>query len=720
MLAFLCASSALLAAAGAPAPPAPARRVLFSRSADGTLRTAASDAAGAAADAAPGLAQAAATSTLTVTLTTGAKSILTHTDALFGIPAYQSGTAGLLYQPQGADNNNGRVTGCAPFTDTKMAKRIVLLDRSSAADTASCFFAQKVANAQASGAYGVVMVDSLGVCDDPADVCATNPAYAATCRSQCPWRQTPQCQCTLPVMADNGGGSAVSIPAMLVSREDGAWLKSYASQAATLPLVGMRWDIPAADGSVLLVMWQDSIDLAASAFRDTWALYVPYLATTTRFAPHFYVRAQATCPPHASRARARVQSPLPALSNFSSRSSAPPFPFPSPTPQTSNPQVIDGQQAGCDVHPAVCASQCVNGGYYCAVDPDGDPDSGVSGGDVVLENLRSQCAWQEANSTFASDYGQRWWRYAHGYEAACSDPARWGAACSAAQMRAAGFDDGALARIAACVAASNATAAATAGKGTCAANPFNRDVADCDWTNKLLQLELNLAEQMGIQRLPSMLVEGIVVSGNTASPNNVLGAVCTGFGSGASLPGGAIPAVCACGGAAGSDVKACLAGLGPAAAPAPAPAGMPGWAVAILLFSLFALAAAGGACWYIQRTRGQVEEMFEEYSSLPEGPGAGGSAGAGGEGGSLQQAPGGGFVGKGGRAVRAPKFASTASGAGGGLLTALPPLPDWLAGLLQPPEAHAHTRLPNSVGEGGEGGGRAGAAQAPGFAAAGQ
>ena len=386
------------------------------------------------------------------------------------------------------------------------------------------------------------------------------------------------------------------------------------------------------------------------------------------------------------------------------------------------------------MHPAVCSSQCINGGYYCAVDPDGDPDSGVSGGDVVLENLRSQCAWLEANATFAADYGQRWWRYAHGYEAACSDPAKWGAACSAAAMRAAGFDDGALARIAACVAASNATAAATAASAAkgCAAQPFNRDIADCDWTNKLLQLELNLVEEMGIQRLPSMLVEGIVVSGNTASPPNVLGAVCTGFGSGASLPGGAIPPVCACGGAAGQDVKACLAGLGPARAPpAAAPAtGMPGWAVAILVFSLFALAGAGGAIWYTQRTRGQVEEMFEEYSSLPEGPGGGG-AGAGGAGGagegegaagasgSLQQAPGGGFVGKGGRAVRAPKFASS----GGGLLAGLPALPEWLASVLQPPAAHAHTRLPHSAGEGSEGSSSSSAgaaARAPGFSAAGQ
>jgi hypothetical protein len=345
---------------------------------------------------------------------------------------------------------------------------------------------------------------------------------------------------------------------------------------------------------------------------------------------------------------------------------------------------------GCDIHPSICASQCINGGYYCAVDPDGDPDTGISGGDVVLENLRSQCAWEEASSTFTSDFGQAWWRYATLYEQACTDPSRWGAACSTAQLRAAGYSDSALVRIATCVTNSNLTAASTATDPACRSDPF---AGYCDWTNTKLQLELNLMEDMGVTHLPSLMVEGVELRGNLA-PAVALGAVCTAFGTGSSLPGGKIPAVCACGGAAGLDVKACLASLNPAAPPA-ASSSMPGWAVAVLIFSLFALAAAGAAIWYIRRTRGEVEEMFEQYSSLPSDSefAAGGGVVEQGEGqGSLQQAPGGGFL-KGGRGFRpAPKFQGS-----GSVFAMLPAAPSWLSDLLTPPPSHAFVSVPADV-----------------------
>ncbi len=256
------------------------------------------------------------TSSLTVTYVEGTKKVLDHSDALFGIPAYQSGSAGLLYLPTGSDRNGttGRVTGCAPFTDPSMARRIALIDRSGPMDSASCHFTTKVFNAQAAGATAVVVVDSQGLCtsasrNDPCGDC-----------SQCPYHQIGSCQCQMPMMADsNGVGASVSIPSMMVSSKDGGALRGLASDPDSLPLVSMRWEIPAADGSVQLVVWQDSIDLAASAFRNTWALYVPYLGTTTRFQPHFYVRGRAILPPlsqHAPRAAHPPPSPL-----FSSPSS---------------------------------------------------------------------------------------------------------------------------------------------------------------------------------------------------------------------------------------------------------------------------------------------------------------------------------------------------------------------------------------------------------------
>ena len=225
------------------------------------------------------------TSSLTVTFSDGSKQPYSHTDALFGIPAYQSGTAGLLYYPL-KDAGDTSAPGCAPLTDPGISRRLVLLDRSSPSDNTTCTFTQKVSNAQQAGALGVVVIDSLGLCGDPKDTqCWGSPDC-----SLCPLAQAPGgCQCALPMMADSGGGSSISIPSMLVSRSDGVRLRQAASDAATLPVASMRWDIPAADGSVTVTMWQDSIDQAASAFRNSWALYVPYLQTSTHFVPHFYV-----------------------------------------------------------------------------------------------------------------------------------------------------------------------------------------------------------------------------------------------------------------------------------------------------------------------------------------------------------------------------------------------------------------------------------------------
>ena len=55
-----------------------------------------------------------------------------------------------------------------------------------------------------------------------------------------------------------------------------------------------------------------------------------------------------------------------------------------------------------------CVSQCINNGRYCCPDPDSDLMHGYSGRDVVIENLRTLCVFQQANNT-----GQpwKWWDY---------------------------------------------------------------------------------------------------------------------------------------------------------------------------------------------------------------------------------------------------------------------------------------------------------------------
>ena len=229
-------------------------------------------------DKGPAISEVSDTSTLTINFQDGRSETLEHSDALFGMNSYQAGITGVLYY------FSDPFKGCSPLMDPNIQRKILLVDRSAAGDSvnATCSFTRKVFNAEAAGALGVLVADSVGVCGDKA--C---PWGGPDC-GQCPSYQTASCQCSLPMMADSGGG-AVTIPSMLVSKYDGIALKTLAINPATAPKATLRWDIPAADGSVLMELWQDSIDEAAATFRNVWQLYVPYLKQTVRFSPHFYV-----------------------------------------------------------------------------------------------------------------------------------------------------------------------------------------------------------------------------------------------------------------------------------------------------------------------------------------------------------------------------------------------------------------------------------------------
>ena len=99
---------------------------------------------------------------------------------------------------------------------------------------------------------------------------------------------TDGCQCQLPMMADDGSGSAIRIPSFLVSRADGSALRVAASAPATRPWASLVWDIPTADGAVRYELWQDADDANAVAFRESFMPYLPLLGPTAEFTPHFY------------------------------------------------------------------------------------------------------------------------------------------------------------------------------------------------------------------------------------------------------------------------------------------------------------------------------------------------------------------------------------------------------------------------------------------------
>ena len=64
-----------------------------------------------------------------------------------------------------------------------------------------------------------------------------------------------------------------------------------------------------------------------------------------------------------------------------------------------------------------CVAQCINNGRYCYPDPDGDFQTGYSGRDVVIENLRTLCVFDQANATGQS---WKWWDYVVEFGAKCT------------------------------------------------------------------------------------------------------------------------------------------------------------------------------------------------------------------------------------------------------------------------------------------------------------
>ena len=56
--------------------------------------------------------------------------------------------------------------------------------------------------------------------------------------------------------------------------------------------------------------------------------------------------------------------------------------------------ILNGSHWNCDNGKFRCDNQCTNSGRYCAVDPEKDLNVGISGMDVVQEDLRQLCIWK--------------------------------------------------------------------------------------------------------------------------------------------------------------------------------------------------------------------------------------------------------------------------------------------------------------------------------------
>ena len=299
-----------------------------------------------------------------------------HAASLFGRPSYASTTQRLYYAGAVGQCSNDETKSCEANSDcdgggtcvhdgtlctfdttkTYPTPFILMVDRG------DCTFVTKARNAQQMGATALVVADNLCVC-------------GSACSPQA------GCQYTEPVLADDGSGADIVIPAVMLPKQEAddivnyfrcgqlsiqgrpktcAWSPDWSQEA--MVQASLEYTVPNPDDRVEWELWTTSIDGASldflTAFKDT----VLQLGTHQHFAPMMYT--------------------------------------------------YNGSQYGCDVKQTgsdMCGNLCTNGGLYCAPDPDGSQDEGISGADVVAENLRRACLWDLVGGDDVSDKSRSAW-----------------------------------------------------------------------------------------------------------------------------------------------------------------------------------------------------------------------------------------------------------------------------------------------------------------------
>jgi len=212
------------------------------------------------------------------------------------------------------------------------------------------------------------------------------------------------------ILGDDGWGSEVRIPSILVSRAVGDELLAVISHSDKEEVVvELAWDIPQSQ-VVSVDFWWSSGARGAEEFLKHFKDYAEVLGHSMQFAPHYYV--------------------------------------------------FDVPATAADSMGKLCTDAIgTKGVRHCAPDPDGPGP--ITGSDVANEDVRQLCLWHKtaeapAPGTAPGDakYSQFWWEYVSGIYDACpleseDRQLRFGSkACSYKEMAAQGLD---LSVIDACV-----------------------------------------------------------------------------------------------------------------------------------------------------------------------------------------------------------------------------------------------------------------------------
>lgn len=208
------------------------------------------------------------------------------------------------------------------------------------AELGGCTPVSKARRAQALGAAGLILVNSHCLCHE-------------NCTEE------KHCEESLPYLWDDGSGSTIGIPTMMIGKGQGLHMQAALRKQETV-LVEMAWHMPQMEHNVSMALW-----------------YMPTHEPTEEF-----------------------------LANFSSLALVlkdhlefHPFPY-----------ILDGTKLQCHDHAdhptSACYEMCTNKGRYCSV-----THRGIKGKDVVVESLRRMCVWKHHSTGF--------WEYINHFQNLC-------------------------------------------------------------------------------------------------------------------------------------------------------------------------------------------------------------------------------------------------------------------------------------------------------------
>lgn len=272
-----------------------------------------------------------------------------HREGLFGNPPYGGSISQTLYYSDSDFCDTDKIDPTSGFpTRTDNAPWpspfILMVDRG------TCSFVQKARNAQHAGAAGLIIADNLCLCSDVACLNSYGSEDGFV-----------QCENNEPIMADDGSGGDVTIPAFLMFKVDADEIKKEVKDRNGIVQLEMGWSMPSPDSKVDYELWTVPSQEASKSFQKEWGSVAKALEDHSYFTPHQFI-----------------------YDGVKNRCHG-----------------IDGRN--------LCLNLCTNNGRYCAIDPDNDLEHGISGAEVVTEALRRICVWKYYGQE--DGVGEPYWNY---------------------------------------------------------------------------------------------------------------------------------------------------------------------------------------------------------------------------------------------------------------------------------------------------------------------